>query len=427
MNTPHPPPRRIAVASWVLYDLGNTLFMMGVVSTLFPLFLRNELGADAADPALSLTQAIAAGVVFLLSPVLGAMTDYARRRVPYLVGATLICVAFTLLMGRWSVGTTMVLFALANIAFQASVQFYDALLPEVSTKEDRSKISGIGVGVGFIGSYVAIGITLLLPNLPPSASFSLMGATFLLFAWPAFFFIKERPHDKAQPFQWGLVKSAVSDVRHTIGRLGSFPGLPRFLIGRALYTDAANTVAIVMSLFTLNVAAAEGMSEENAETQMKYIYMFAITFAVVGGAVWGRIATNLGPKRALQWNLYLWMGVFLLATFVAFFVQEIGLMYLLASLAGIGLAGNPATDRPLLLELTPPDKVGEFFGLYAMVGRFSAVLGPLTWAGLTTFGKSVLGLDPLAAQGLGTVFLAIMVLVGFLVIRPINNTNAPGA
>ncbi len=47
---------------------------------------------------------------------------------------------------------------------------------------------------------------------------------------------------------------------------------------------------------------------------------------------------------------------------------------------GVALAGIWASDRPLMARLAPPRYYGQFFGLYSMVGRFGAIVGPAMWA-----------------------------------------------
>ena len=147
-----------AVVSWVLYDLANTIFSMGVVSVYFSTWVRDQVGALRADSVYGVITAISMGLIFVASPILGAMTDRARRRMPFLVISTLLCVGFTALLARGGFYVTAVCFVIANVAYQAGLQFYDAMLPEVSHEGNRGKISGIGVGVGYLGSYIAVGL-----------------------------------------------------------------------------------------------------------------------------------------------------------------------------------------------------------------------------------------------------------------------------
>ena len=121
-----PEPTRVipkrAVASWILYDLANVIFTMGVISLKFPLFVRESVGPARADSVYGAITSIAMGIMFLLSPLLGAMTDRARRRMPFLVWATIICCACTALIARGPFMVSAILFVIANGGYQAGVQ-----------------------------------------------------------------------------------------------------------------------------------------------------------------------------------------------------------------------------------------------------------------------------------------------------------------
>src|SRR6187551_2471171 len=138
MPSPAPAIPRRAVASWILYDLANTIFSMGVVSLYFSFFVRDHVGETRADWVYGLITSVSMGTIFVISPLLGSMTDRARRRMPFLL--------------------SVALFVIACAAYQAGLQFYDAMLPEVSTEQNRGRISGYGVGIGYLGSYVAVGL-----------------------------------------------------------------------------------------------------------------------------------------------------------------------------------------------------------------------------------------------------------------------------
>src|SRR5262249_55313030 len=154
-------------------------------------------------------------------------------------------------------------------------------------------------------------------------------------------------------------------------------------IGRVFYTDAINTVIAYMSLYAVNVAVATGLTTEGGEQLSQLVMLSAITFAVIGGFAWGTLVDRIGPKRTLDLVLWLWMLTFTLAALTGFLRLPSAWLYLVGALAGIALGGVWAADRPYMLRLTPPNRVGEFYGLYGMVGRFSAITGPLLWSALT--------------------------------------------
>src|SRR5262245_42747999 len=181
-----------AVASWILYDLANTIFSMGIVSLYFSLYIRDQVGAQRADRVYGLITAVSMGIIFIVSPLLGAMIDRSRRRMPFLVWSTLICCAFTARIGLGSYMVSALLFILANAAYQAGLQFYDALLPEVTTEENRGRIGGLGVGIGYLGSYIAVALGLVLGTADKPTLFTIIAVAFMLFAVPCFLFVQER-------------------------------------------------------------------------------------------------------------------------------------------------------------------------------------------------------------------------------------------
>jgi UMF1 family MFS transporter len=417
-------PRRItrrAVTSWVLYDLANTIFSMGIVSAYFSLFVRQSVGAERVDFVYGAITAASMSIIFVLSPLLGAMTDRAPRRMPFLVGSTLICVAFTLLLGRAGFGWTALFFLIANVAYQAGLQFYDALLPEVSTPENRGRIGGIGVGVGYLGSYLALALGIFLGTADLPRLFATIALAFLVFAIPCFLFVRERGNPHPRPL--GL-RMAIESTRETVRTLRSsqeYPGLLRFLIGRVFYTDGINTVISIMLLYTVNIAVSTGLTEAQGERQGQLVLITAVTFAVAGGFFWGWMADRLGPKRTLDYVLRGWMGIFTLAALTGIGGLPLWTLYVVACSAGFCLGGVWAADRPYMLRLTPPARVGEFYGLYGMVGRFSAITGPGIWAliGLVTITR--LGMEPRVGQGIGVLSLLVLLIISWVILRKVSD------
>ena len=419
------PPRvipRRAVVSWILYDLANVIFTMGVISLYFSLFVRAEVGSERADSLLGRISALSMGIMFCLSPLLGAMTDRARKRMPFLVWATLICCACTALIARGPFMVSAILFIIANGGYQAGVQFYDSLLPDVTNEENRGRINGIAVGLGYTGSYIAVGTGLWMskghPTFPFADYFLFVAIAFLAIAFPCFVFVQEQGNPHPRPiFTWAAVTESTRQTIHTLKSGNKYPGLLRFLLGRAFYTDAINTVILFMSLYTVNVAISTGLTKEDGEQKAQLVLMSAITAAIFGGVIWGFVVDRIGPKRTLNIVLSGWIATFVLAAFVGFLQLPIAWLFVVACIAGICLGGTWASDRPLMLRLTPPDRVGEFYGLYGMVGRFSAVTGPLLW-GATTWLTVEQGHMPVVrGEAFAILSLLAMMLLAFAILR----------
>jgi UMF1 family MFS transporter len=344
---------------------------------------------------------------------------------PFLIVSTLVCVTLTALLARGGFLITCILFVLANIAYQAGLQFYDAMLPEVSTEENRGRISGIGVGVGYLGSYIAVGLGLnaVFGSDDKPFLFTMIALFFLLFEIPCFLFVKQRPNPNPRPvFSLGMVRESATETVRTLRGGAEYPGLLRFLFGRVFYADAINTVISVMALYTVNVAIGTGLTKEQGEEQAKLILMMAITFAVVGGFTWGWLTDKLGPKKTLDHVIRIWMIVFVAFSAIGIIGLPIATLYAVACTAGFAMGGIWAADRPLMLRLTPPTRIGEFYGLYGMVGRFSAVTGPLLWSAVTYVTINTMGMTPRTGQGIAALTLLIMMVVSYAILRPVDDT-----
>lgn len=414
---------RRAVASWVTYDLANTIFSMGVVSMYFSAYIRGHVGAGRADALYGNISAISMAIIFVLSPLLGGMTDRAPRRMPFLIWSTILCVGLTALLGTLPFWETMLCFIVANAAYSAGLQFYDAMLPDVSTEENRGRVGGKGVGVGYLGSYIAVSLGYLLGADPPQPRlFIAIAVVFLVLSLPCFLFVKERGNRNPRPvFSWSETVRSTKQTIRTFREGEKYPGLIRFLVGRIFYTDAINTVISIMFLYTLNVAEANGLTSKQGSAAGMSIMMVAITFAVVGGFVWGRIVDRIGPKATLNWVLRLWVFTFILAAAIGLLTLPLWLLYVAASLAGIGMGGTWSADRPLMLTLTPPDRVGEFYGLYGMVGRFSAITGPFIWALVAKATIESGWLKPAQGQGVGVIVLMLLVVLSYGILRKVTD------
>lgn len=418
MASPRTIPTR-AVAAWVLYDLANTIFSMGVASTFFAAYVRDSVGEARADGVLSLANTISMTVILVVSPMLGAMTDRARRRMPFLVWSTLGCCLLTALITRGPFGLSVACFVIANVLYQAGLQFYDAMLPDVSTDENRGRISGIGVGIGYLGSFVAIGLGFVIDDKP--TIFALIAALFLVFALPCFFLVHERGNPDPRPvLSLQAIAASTSQTIATLRSSTEYPGLLRFLIGRVFYTDAVNTVIVFMFLYVVNASVASGLDARAGQGVALRVMAIAIGFAVVGGVIWGVVVDRLGPKRTLNQVLGLWVATFLLAATVGLVQLPIVALYLVAIMAGIAMGGTWAADRPYMLRLTPPNRIGEFYGLYGMVGRFSAITGPVIWWIVTAIVQRAGG-SPLQGQAIAIVTLLGMVIVSYVILKPVSD------
>ncbi|HEX5630792.1 MAG TPA: MFS transporter, partial [Acidimicrobiia bacterium] len=167
------------------------------------------------------------------------------------------------------------------------------------------------------------------------------------------------------------------------------------LVGRFLYTDAVNTLIGGY----LTIYAKEELGFTSADLQL--LLTAAITMAIVGGFVGGRLVDIHGPRRLLNGVLYTWMVAMTLGV-VAGAAEARALAWPLGGLGGLALGATWAADRVYMQRISPPRHLGEFYGLYATVGRFATFLGPLVWGVVVT----IAGLPR---------EVALLALLGFLV------------
>jgi UMF1 family MFS transporter len=395
--------------AWALYDFANTIYSYAIVSFAMGLWVNDRLGPADGQFWFGIANAASVGLNALVSPVLGAMSDRGGRRLPYLLFFTALCVTGTAAIGLLPEGASsltvigLVLFTLANFSYQAALIYYDATLPVVSKPKTRGRVSGIGVAVGYIGTIVIALLILVTDSGSSGLTFLMAAALFALFALPIFLLVKE-PAGSGNRFRIGDAIASWGQLRTTIADARLVPGLPRFLIGRFFYTDPVNTVIVVMSVFAVE---AIGLTKAQAN-----LVLLALTVAAVLASFgWGVLVERIGPKRTLMWVLGSWC----VGLIIGGAVLSLPTFLVAGLLLGSGLGGVWTSDRVFMLRLSPPDKIGEFFGLYGLAGKFSAVTGPILYGTIV----SVL-LDAGWGKGayqVGILSFLILMVIGILFLR----------
>lgn len=395
---------RLAVFSWALYDFANTIFSLNIISLYFALWVTVDHGAE--DILYSI--AFSGSMLFnaLTAPVLGATSDRWGRRLPFLFFFTLICVVFTALIGRaGGLSGGLVVFAVANYAFQAGLIYYDALLATVSDEKTRGRVSGLGVAMGYVGAI--LGILMVKPFVDQGgrgSAFLPTAVLFLLFALPCFLFVREGKGNTS-PWRWQHLREGYSQLLTTWQNARQYSNLLRFIAARLLYVDAVNTVIAFMSVYATKVI---GFSD----SQVQRLLITSTTCAVVGSFGYGFLVERLGPKKTLSVVLVQWVVVFSVAA--ASFHQ--GVFYAIGALAGLSLGATWTCDRVFLTRLAPPEYLGQFFGLYALTGRLAAVVGPMIWGG-TIWALADWGL---ARYRVGILALLLLLLAGLIVLQAVQ-------
>jgi UMF1 family MFS transporter len=175
-----------------------------------------------------------------------------------------------------------------------------------------------------------------------------------------------------------------------------------------------NTIIVVMTIVTTK---AKGFTDSQA-----LIVLLSLTVAAIAASFgWGYLVDRLGPRRTLMIVLSSWAVGLILGAVSLSVSGTIGIVMFLTAgaILGSGLGGVQVADRVLMVRLSPPERVGEFFGLYGLVGKGSQVIGQMLY-GLTL----LLFFD---AFGIGAYQLAVLTLLGTMLfgawlLRPVSDT-----
>ncbi|HMN02072.1 MULTISPECIES: MFS transporter [Geobacter] len=349
--------------SWALYDFANTIFSMSVVTLYFPLFLVQTLGYR--EYWLSLGLSLSMGLAAVASPFVGSASDRRiGKNVILAVATSLCCIATLLIPVPGHLAGVLAAFVAANFLYQVSLVAYDALLPSATDERHYGPVSGFGVALGYIGTFLALIIGKLLVTTPADNGrvFLPTAICFLLFALPCFF-VKDLKRSQTSPVR-------VADTAREIIRDRD---LRWYFAGHLLYLDAVNTVIAFMAVFLVKVG---GFSQ--AKGEVNYFLMFSTIFAVIGGLFWGWLVRRRGARTGLLATLALWIAA--LGMVCLPLAKEH--YWILGPLSGIALGGVWACDRPLLLNMVPRERAGSFFGFYYLTGKFSSVVGPLLFGAI---------------------------------------------
>ena len=381
------PKNRLVVFSWAFYDFANTIFSMNVVSMYFPLWIIQDLGRE--DIWVSGAHFLSMALVAISMPVLGAISDQIRRRMPFLIGLTVVSALFTALIGlvgksgispQTRVFSALLFFVVANYSYHGGLVFYNALLPQVSTPQTMGKISGYGVALGYLGAIV--GLILVMPFNEGSlfgiqvpfirgggrvATFVPTGFFFFIFSLPTFLWIRDRVTAESTGLKvnWG---EGWRRVQLVIRNMDRYPGVFRFLVAKFCYENAISAVIVFMAVYAVKVM---GFSD----ALVLPFFIVSTVSATLGSLACGWMVDRLGPKRIL--NLVLLGWIFSLCLVLA--TDNRWVFWCAGSLIGIFMGATWTSARPLLVTLVPGEMLGEFFGLYSFSGKAAAIFGPLIW------------------------------------------------
>ena len=357
-------PDRLAIASWSLYDFANTIFSMNVISLYFALWVTVDHGGQDIFYSAALSGSMFA--VAISVPLFGAISDQTGRRRGPLTLLTIISVIATALIGQASqLWAGICLFVIANYCYQSALVFYNGMLPAVSRHSSVGMVSGYGVALGYMGAIA--GLLLIKPFVETGgrpAAFLPTALMFLIFALPCFFFVKD-PDPK--PFRIDTGK-AFRTLKNTLVNAAQYHVLLKFIGIHFLILDVVNTVIAFIAVYANKVIGF-------TDSQITTFLILSTTFAMLGSWLIGQQVKYKGTVPSYWTVLCLWLAAL---TLIVVSPGE-SLFWVVGPLAGMGMGGVWVVSRTIVVELSPPEKVGEFFGIYGLAGKMASIVGPLIW------------------------------------------------
>ncbi|MCB2197891.1 MFS transporter [bacterium] len=398
------------VLSWALYDFANSAFATTILAVIFNRYYAGVVAGGAEGVSLAIfgqertihgaamfnfIVTIAMFLVAVSSPILGAWADSLAAKKRFLSAYILLGVLSTAMLSQAGPGTWLssgIWFILANFAFAGGNVFYNAFLRDIASPDEMGRISGWGWGIGYLGGGTLLLLNLLMlqaPHLlgfPPDTftvhhTFMTVSVWWALFSIPLLVKVKERvPVEKLS-----MVEGAVDSFRrlgHTFRNIRRYRQLWRFLVAYLFFNDGIETVIIMAAVFGDQVL---GMSQE---LLIGYFLLIQFT-AFFGSLLFGRISNAIGTLRALRVTLIIWCIVVISAFFVGWTGYPIPEYFVLGIIAGIVMGASQSLARALQGTFTPVGQEAEFFGFFAVSGRFAAILGPLTYGAVVALTGSL--------------------------------------
>ncbi len=338
--------------------------------------------------------------VAILSPFLGGIADYGglrKRMMFFFMSLCVISVACFSFLRPGDVIQGFILIILANTGFEGCFVFYNSFLPLIVHRRYTGRVSSWGYGTGYAGSILSLLIALFLVERKEySLIWIMVSLFFLIFSIPAFLYL---PPDRRRS---GIIESARKGfdvVWNTFKNLWKDRRVRRFLISYFFYIDGVNTVIIFSSIYA---ASTLGF------TQKELVILFILVqFTALLGAYLFSVPVDLwGPKKIIELSILLWIGI----SFGAFFVYEKISFFIIALLAGVGLGTIQASSRALFSNLIAHGHESEYFGVYSLAGKASAITGPFL------FGL----ISPIYGERPGIAVISILFIIGLVIIRKLK-------
>jgi len=440
---------RRGIWGWMFFDWAQQPFHTLVITFVFAPYFAAHVASDAARGQELWGYATGVGglLIALSSPVLGAIADTTGPRKPWILFFSVLGVIGCWMLwfatpGMENIGVMLFWIALAVFGMEFAAVFNNAMMPTLVPRSELGRLSGSAWGLGYIGGLITLVLVLGFLSASPQTGRTLLGMTplfgldplshegdrasgpltaiwYVVFVLPMFLWTPDVARRAAAR---GSIRRGLDQLWTTLRRLPSERSYFSFLMSSMFYRDALN------ALYTFGGIYAAGV----LGWSIIQIGIFGILANITGAAgAWagGIVDQRYGPRRVVAGSAVLLTLCCILVisttqTEVLFIPVGDGgsglpdiIFYVAGALIGAAGGSLQAASRTLLVDQVARDRVTEAFGLYALSGRATTFIGPLSIAFATAFFASEsFGLSTQDAQRLGVTPIIVLFVIGLVLL-----------
>jgi len=372
---------RKVINSWAMYDWANSAFVTTVMAAVLPVYYSkvaaSTLPPNVATAYWGYTTTIALLIVAFLSPILGAIADFAgvkKKFLAYFAAMGIVATAFLYFVqtGDWLIASLF--FIVGNIGFAGSDMFYNSLLPHVARPEDIDQVSTRGYAFGYLGGGLMLAINIAMIQLMPDAEVATRLAFVTVSIWwavltiPILRNVTEPPASKKGLEHLSPIRAGFQRLNVTFHEIRHYRQLFIFLIAFWVYNDGIGTIIKMATIYGAEI----GIDQTTLIGTLLLVQFVGIPFSFA----FGWLAKRLGTKN----SIYLALAVYTLISILGYFMSAAWHFWVLGIMVGTVQGGAQALSRSLYGSMTPKAKTAEFFGFYGMSSKFAGIAGPLLFA-----------------------------------------------
>lgn len=394
--------------AWILYDVGNSAFVL-LVATLIPIFfnaLAEEGGLSSVEYLAYWGYAASAVTIItaVLSPILGTLADTQGFKKPIFILCLVVGVAGCCAMGLAKTWLPFLLiFVFAKVGFSGSLVFYDSMLSDVTTPDRMDVVSSRGYAWGYIGSCVPFVVCLALVLGSGAIGLSQMTAlNIALFITAAWWLAMTLPLLKTYrqlhyvEVEKHAIRQSFARIGHTLRHLHEDKQVFWFLLAFFCYIDGVYTI--------IDMATAYGTALGLDTTGLLLALLVTQIVAFPSALIFGRLSAKYPSTTLIPVCIAAYAGIALFA----FFLTQQWQFWVLAFVVGMFQGGVQALSRSHFAKIIPPEKSGEYFGLFDICGKGASFLGTM----IVSVGSQLTG-----SANVGVGSLIVLFVVGFVLFR----------